>query len=140
MSDGGFQDALQPVTLYGIPNCDQVKKARGWLTEHGVEFTFHDFKKAGLSRTLIAHWLTTVDWTTLLNRKGTTWRGLPDERRAAVTDAEAATVLMLEAPSIVKRPVLQSGSRTLVGFDAAVYCTLFQTLFNSKTPDSGTRT
>ena len=128
MSDAaasGPSNAIHPVTLYGIPNCDQVKKARTWLSEHGIDHDFHDFKKSGLTRPLVAHWLASIDWTTLVNRKGTTWRALPEARRAAVADADAATVLMLEAPSIVKRPVLQHGICTSVGFDATHYASLF---------------
>ena len=125
MPDGGPQGALQAPVLFGIPNCDQVKRARSWLTDHGIEYTFHDFKKAKLSRRVVAHWLETIDWTMLVNRKGTTWRGLAEDRRASVTDADAATLLMLESPSIVKRPVLQYGARTVVGFDPVQYETLF---------------
>ena len=140
MSKGVSHATLRTVTLFGIPNCDQVKKSRVWLSEHDVAYAFHDFKKAGLSQQMIAHWLTTCDWTTLLNRKGSTWRGLPDTRRAAVTDAEQATALMLDAPSIVKRPILQYGSHTLIGFDAALYYDLFQAHLNLQTIRTGART
>ena len=77
-------------TLYGIPNCDTVKKARTWLAEQQKDFTFHDFKKQGLTEATIEQWLKHVGWETLVNKKGTTWRGLPDERKAVVTDAASA--------------------------------------------------
>jgi arsenate reductase (glutaredoxin) len=108
-------------TLYGIPNCDTVKKARTWLAEHGHDFTFHDFKKQGLERATVAAWLAQLDWEVLVNRKGTTWRGLPDERKAAVVDKASALALMLEFPSVVKRPVLEGTGATSVGFSPAMY-------------------
>ena len=113
------------ITLYGIPNCDQVKKARTWLDTHGRPYHFHDFKKAGITTAMIEGWLEHVSWETLVNRKGTTWRALPDERKAAIIDAASATALMLESPSIVKRPVLVSSSSiglsVQVGFSDATY-------------------
>lgn len=116
-------------TLYGIPNCDTVKKARSWLAAQGVLYEFHDFKKAGVSAELIGAWLGDVALETLLNRKGTTWRSLPEERKAAITDAPGATRLMIELPSLIKRPVLsiddQSGRRTWVGFSDALYQQIF---------------
>lgn len=113
-------------TLYGIPNCDQVKKARTWLDAHAVPHVFHDFKKAGISRELIASWLGDVAWETLLNRKGTTWRALPDARKAAVIDALSATELMLESSSVIKRPVLQIAGKTYAGFSDEVYQQIFK--------------
>lgn len=112
-------------TLYGIPNCDTVKKARTWLAEHGQEVAFHDFKKAGLSRDLVAGWLDQLDWETLVNRKGTTWRKLSDERRAQVVDRDSALALMLEHPSVVKRPVLAGPGVLNVGFSDDQYGRLF---------------
>jgi arsenate reductase len=114
------------VTLYGIPNCDTVKKARNWLDEHGIAYTFHDFKKAGLDRKLVDQWLKDVDWETLVNRKGTTWRALSDERKASVNDAGSATALMLESPSVIKRPVLSHGGRSYVGFSGDTYQQIFK--------------
>ena len=103
-------------TLYGIPNCDTVKKARTWLLDNGIDFTFHDFKKQGLTPELVRGWLNDLDWETLVNRKGTTWRNLPDERKASITDADSALALMLEHPSVIKRPVLQGAGPVSVGF------------------------
>jgi arsenate reductase (glutaredoxin) len=107
-------------TVYGIPNCDTVKRARAWLQEHGVDFTFHDFKKQGLPPAALDQWLTSAGWERLLNRKGTTWRQLDEATRAAVADTASARALMLAQASVIKRPVVQwaSGDVT-VGFDAA---------------------
>ena len=101
------------ITLYGIPNCDTVKKARTWLTSNGVDFVFHDFKKDGIDASLVKTWLRDVPWDVLVNRKGTTWRKLPDERKAEITDAASATALMLESPSVIKRPVLVKDKKSL---------------------------
>ena len=112
-------------TLYGIPNCDTVKKARTWLAEHGIAFTFHDFKKQGLDRDAAARWLEQCDWEILVNRKGTTWRNLPDERKAAIVDKASALELMLEHTSVIKRPVLEGAGPLSVGFSADAYTRLF---------------
>src|SRR5690349_17966846 len=104
------------ITLYGIPNCDTVKKARTWLADQQQDFTFHDFKKQGLDAATVQDWLAHVDWEVLVNKKGTTWRGLPDERKAAVVDAASASALMLEFPSVIKRPVLRTPDSCQVGF------------------------
>lgn len=112
-------------TLYGIPNCDTVKKARTWLAEHGHAVDFHDFKKQGLDRALAASWLDQLDWETLVNRKGTTWRKLSDERRAQVVDKASALDLMLENPSVVKRPVLAGAGPLAVGFSNDQYAAIF---------------
>jgi arsenate reductase len=114
------------ITLYGIPNCDTVKKARTWLDTNGVAYTFHDFKKAGINPDLVNGWLKHLAWDVLVNRKGTTWRALPDERKAAISDAKSATALMLESPSIIKRPVLVSGIGTHVGFSDELYQQIFK--------------
>jgi arsenate reductase len=113
------------ITLYGIPNCDTVKKARVWLADQQQDFTFHDFKKQGLDEATVRHWLAHLDWETLVNRKGTTWRGLPDGRKAAVLDAASATALMLEFPSVIKRPVLQTATACHVGFKPDQYRQIF---------------
>jgi arsenate reductase (glutaredoxin) len=112
-------------TLYGIPNCDTVKKARTWLADNQQPFDFHDFKKQGLERATVAAWLEQLDWEVLVNRKGTTWRKLSDEQRAAVTDKASALELMLANPSVVKRPVLDRGGKFSVGFSDAQYQQLF---------------
>ncbi|MDB5745773.1 MAG: arsenate reductase [Massilia sp.] len=112
-------------TLYGIPNCDTVKKARTWLAEHGHDFTFHDFKKQGLERETAARWLEQLDWETLVNRKGTTWRNLSDERKAAIVDKASALELMLENTSVIKRPVLEGSGPLSVGFSPDAYTSKF---------------
>ncbi|MDP9107578.1 MAG: ArsC family reductase [Pseudomonadota bacterium] len=110
-----------PITLYGIPNCDQVKKARNWLAEHAVPYAFHDFKKSGIDRALAQTWLEQVGWEGLINRRGTTWRALTPARQATIVDVASAKALMIELPSIVKRPILAIDTTLLVGFDAAIY-------------------
>lgn len=106
------------VTVFGIANCDTVKKTRRWLTEHGISYAFHDFKKLGVSAQQLSGWIAAVGWEPLLNRKGTTWRQLDDASRAAVVDASTASALMLAHSSVIKRPVVvwPSGQVT-VGFD-----------------------
>ena len=107
--------AYNPITIYGIPNCSSVKKAREWMTTHQVAHDFHDFKKQGLSPEHLSLWLTQVDWTVLLNRKGTTWRGLDAATQAKAQDAASAQQLMLDWPSLVKRPVVVKGLQVVVG-------------------------
>ncbi len=108
--------------LYGIPNCDTVKKARAWLAEHGVAHDFHDFKKAGVPEDRLDAWLQAVGWEALLNRKGTTWRQLDDAERAAVVDAASARALMRRQSSVIKRPVAEwPDGRISVGFDAEAW-------------------
>jgi arsenate reductase len=111
--------------LYGIPNCDTIKKARTWLEQHDIAYRFHDFRKAGIDRDMIAAWLADLGWETLVNRKGTTWRALADERKAAIIDADSATQLMLESPSVIKRPVLVRGNSAHVGFSDVLYQQIF---------------
>ncbi|WP_342128941.1 ArsC family reductase [Hydrogenophaga sp. OTU3427] len=106
------------ITLYGIPNCDTVKKARTWLVEHGVEHVFHDFKKQGVPEAALDHWLASAGWERVLNRKGTTWRKLDEATRATVTDGTSAKSLMLAQPSVIKRPVVQWADAVTVGFSA----------------------
>ena len=105
--------------LYGIPNCDTVKKARAWLVEHGQDHRFHDFKKQGVPPEQLARWVRAAGWEKLLNRKGTTWRKLDAATQAAVVDAASAQALMLANPSVIKRPVVDWGQDITVGFDAA---------------------
>jgi Spx/MgsR family transcriptional regulator len=95
------------ITLYGIPNCDTVKKARAWLTEHAVPYQFHDFKKQGVPPAQLDAWLQTVGWETLLNRKGTAWRKLDAAVQATVVDTASARALVLTQASIIKRPVVE---------------------------------
>ncbi len=106
------------VTVFGIPNCDTVKKARAWLSGQGVSYEFHDFKKLGVPANQLPRWIDAVGWEPLLNRKGTTWRKLDDASRAAVLDAASASALMLAHPSVIKRPVVAwPNGEVTVGFD-----------------------
>lgn len=121
----------QTVTLFGIPNCDTVKKARTWLQEQGVAFEFHDFKKNGLQRSTVENWLQHVGTDILINRKGTTWRALSDQQKAAASEPEPAIALMLASPSVIKRPVLHISADGItqgvtVGFSAGHYHSIFE--------------
>lgn len=106
------------VKIYGIPNCDTVKKARAWLTEHGVAHEFHDFKKQGVPEDRLDAWQAAVGWDKLLNRRGPTWRKLDPELQAGVTDAASAKPVMIVHSSVIKRPVVEWGTAVTVGFDA----------------------
>jgi len=107
-------------TLYGIPNCDTVKKARTWLDGHGVAYRFHDFRRDGVPADALTQWLQRAGRDTLINRKGTTWRQLSDAQRAAVVDDRSAAALLRAQPSLIKRPVVEwADGRLTVGFDAA---------------------
>jgi arsenate reductase (glutaredoxin) len=114
----------QPVTLYGIKACDTMKKARSWLEGRGVAFAFHDYKVAGIDRDRLESWVKTAGWETLLNRSGTTFRKLPDADRADLDEAKAIG-LMLAQPSMIKRPVLETGGVLLIGFKPEAYAKAF---------------
>ena len=109
------------IILYGITNCDTVKKARAWLTAQGLMYEFHDFKKAGVPADRLAAWESALGWQKLLNRKGTTWRKLEPLEQAGAVDAISAQALMRAQPSLIKRPVVEWESRTTVGFDPVVW-------------------
>ena len=109
------------LTIYGIKNCDTMKKARAWLDKHGVTYEFHDYKTAGIDRERLEQWSKKVGWETLLNQAGTTFRKLPDKDKSGL-DAKKAIALMLEQPSMIKRPVLDlGGGKVLVGFKPEIY-------------------
>ena len=109
------------LTIYGIKNCDTMKKARAWLDKRGVTYNFHDYKTAGIERERLEAWSKKVGWETLLNQAGTTFRKLPDKDKSGL-DAKKAIALMLEQPSMIKRPVLDlGGGKLLVGFKPDVY-------------------
>ena len=112
------------VTIYGIPNCDTMKKARVWLDQHGVEHVFHDYRKAGVDRAWLEGWVAEHGWETILNRSGSTFRALPDAAKADLNAAKAVE-LMLAQPGMIKRPVLDLGDRRIVGFKPAVYEAVF---------------
>ena len=109
---------MKPIAVYGIANCDTVKKARQWLDAHQLPHQFHDFKKLGVPQEALQAWLASCGWETLLNRRGTTWRQLDPAVQAAVTDASSAAALMQTQPSVIKRPVVRWGAQDIsVGFD-----------------------
>ncbi len=107
-------------TIYGIKNCDTMKKARAWLDDHGLAYDFHDYKAAGAPKDKLKQWSDKLGWETLLNRAGTTFRKLPDGEKEGLNE-KRALALMLAQPSIIKRPVLEMGSKVLVGFKPEVY-------------------
>jgi arsenate reductase len=108
------------ITMYGIKNCDTIKKARNWLEERGIAYDFHDYKAAGIERKTLERWCAEHGWETVLNRAGTTFRKLPESERADLTEKKAVA-LMLAQPSMIKRPVLDLGQKRLIGFKPDVY-------------------
>ena len=108
------------IKVYGIPNCDTMKKARRWLEANGVEYEFHDYNKSGVPANRLKQWVSQAGWETLLNRRGTTWRKLDESVRNGIDEAAAISV-MLAHPSSIKRPVLEAGKLLLIGFDEAEY-------------------
>jgi arsenate reductase len=109
-----------PITIYGIKNCDTMKKARAWLDSHGVAYEFHDYKTAGIGKDKLKRWNDQLGWETLLNRAGTTFRKLPDSDKEGLNERKALA-LMLAQPSMIKRPVLDLGGKLLVGFKPETY-------------------
>lgn len=108
--------------LYGIPNCNTVKKARTWLDDHGVSYTFHDFKKQGIDTATLENWLSQTAWEKLVNRAGMTWRGLSEETKSLVVDNPSAMNLMIDKSSVIKRPVLVKDDKIIcLGFDETTY-------------------
>ena len=112
----GLNPIKPRITVYGIPNCDTVKKARAWLADNGIEHQFHDFKKQGVPPDRLDAWLTAVGWETLLNRKGTAWRQLDDNVKNTVHDGASARKVMQSQVSTIKRPVVDWANSTTVGF------------------------
>ena len=111
---------MAAVTIYGIKNCDTMKKARAWLDARGVAYAFHDYKAVGIERGMLQGWARTVGWETLLNRAGTTFRKLPDTDKSALTETKAIA-LMVGQPAMIKRPVLDVAGRLIVGFKPDTY-------------------
>jgi arsenate reductase (glutaredoxin) len=103
------------ITVFGIPNCDTVKKSRAWMDAQGIAYTFHDFKKLGVPSQAADDWIKALGWEALVNKKGTTWRKLTAAEQAAVVDTASAKALMLAQPSVIKRPVVVAGAHTSVG-------------------------
>ena len=113
------------ISIYGIANCDTMKKAFAWLQANAIEYQFHDFKRAGLDAQLLDAWIDRVGWEALLNRRGMMWRRL-DERTKQSIDQESARAVMLSTPSIIKRPVLASDGQLTIGFSAEIYQALLK--------------
>ena len=112
------------ITLYGIKNCDTVKKARKWLDAQGIDFRFHDFREDGLERDAVAGWIAELGWETLLNKRSTSWKALDESARQAM-DANAALEAILNQPTLIKRPLLDTGKERFTGFSAAAYDKIF---------------
>jgi len=118
--------------LYGIPNCNTVKKARDWLDANNITYQFHDFKKQGIDEATINNWLTQYPWEKLINRAGLTWRGLDDATKSDITNNASATALMLIKTSVIKRPILQRNEQILaLGFSDAEYQNIFHHAANA---------
>lgn len=111
-------------TIYGIKNCDTIKKARKWLDNNQIEYNYHDFRIDGISKPIINEWLKQLEWESLLNTRGTTWRKLDDERKSEINKAKAIA-LMLEQPAIIKRPVLSYKNKYHLGFKEDIYLKIF---------------
>lgn len=103
------------LTIYGIPNCNSVKKTRDWLSAHQLEYVFHDFKKQGIDEATLRHWLTAIPLSELINKKGTTWRGLSAEEQALANHEDSAVTLMMAKTSVIKRPVVMTNKALFVG-------------------------
>jgi Spx/MgsR family transcriptional regulator len=112
------------VTLYGIANCDTIKKARDWLRDHGIDFVFHDYRKQGVNPQQLQSMAAELGWEGMLNRRGSTWRTLPENVRASI-DQTSALGVMLDNPAIIKRPILEVDERLYIGFDAQQYQEIF---------------
>jgi Spx/MgsR family transcriptional regulator len=108
------------IDLYGIPNCDTMKKARAWLDERGIAYRFHDYKREGVDEARLLGWIEELGWEALMNRRGTTWRKLPEDVRERM-DSESAIRVMLENPSIIRRPLLDTGQVRHAGFSESDY-------------------
>ncbi len=120
MAKSASRSASKSVTIYGIKNCDTMKKARAWLDAHDVAYAFHDYKAEGIARASLESWVKEVGWETLINRAGTTFRKLPEKDKDGLTEKKAIA-LMLAQPSMIKRPVLDAGGGLIVGFKPEVY-------------------
>jgi Spx/MgsR family transcriptional regulator len=112
------------ITIYGIKNCDTMKKAFAWLEAHKIGYQFHDYKKAGIDRARLEKWVKALDWETVLNRAGTSFRKLPDKDKEGLTERKAIA-LMLEQPSMIKRPLIENGAKLLIGFKPEEYGRFF---------------
>jgi len=113
------------ITMYGIPNCDTIKKAKKWLEANGIDYEFHDYKKKGITKAKLKDWCKQADWEVLLNRRGTTWRKLDDATKESINKTSAIDIMAKET-SIIKRPVIETDNETLVGFSTDTYEAAFK--------------
>lgn len=120
------QKATTMLHVYGIKNCNTVKKATTWLDDQKIEYTFHDFKKEGVSQEKLKQWETAVEWGKLLNKKGTTWKKLSTEEQAQVIDADSANSVLINHTSMIKRPVIEGGSKLILGFSEEEYANILK--------------
>jgi len=119
-------DTIMTSKIYGLKNCDSMKKAFAWLQEHGVDYEFHDYRKSGVPRQSLVAWCRTLGWRTLVNTRGTTWRKLTPQQQQISSQSEAVA-LMLEYPSLIRRPLVETqNGQLLVGFDAAIFASFMQ--------------
>ncbi len=112
--------------VYGIPNCNTVKKAQDWLKSTNNDVEFYDYKKKGITKEKLQQWSKEVGWEKIVNKKGTTWRSLSEDQQQKITDEKAAIELMIEKPSIIKRPVIEGGKKLVVGFEEEEYTRCFK--------------
>lgn len=117
---------MTETVLYGIDTCDQVRLAKRWLRTHGIEVRYHDFRREGLTAAMLQRWLTRLPWDALLNRRGLAWRKLDPAVRQQVVDQASAVEVLLADPTLIKRPVVETGERLLVGFSEQVYRSTFE--------------
>lgn len=116
----------ETIIIYGIPNCDTIKKTLGWFTKNKIEFEFHDYKKSGISKEKLNAWCKLAGWEIVLNKKSSTWRNLPKEEQEKITNQTKAIALMQHQNSIIKRPVIEIGDKILVGFDENIFIDTFK--------------
>ncbi len=113
-------------TLYGIPNCNTVKKAMDWLKKNDIAYQFHDYKKKGITEVKLQEWVAQISWAVLVNKRGTTWKGLDEAVQTNITNNQAAIGLMIEKTSVIKRPIIENGNKIVaVGFDEKEYENVF---------------
>lgn len=115
---------IKMVKIYGIPNCDTIKKARIWLSDHGIGYEFHDYKKAGIDEKMLKSWIQSLGWEALLNKRSTSWRQLDDGIKSNLDETKAMEI-MLQNPTIIKRPLLDDGEKLYLGFKADHYSQIF---------------
>ena len=116
---------MEEITVYGIPNCDTIKKTMEWFKKNKINFNFYDYKKEGIDKNKLTQWCSKVSWEILLNKKSTTWRSLSLSEQEKITSQSAAINLMIENTSIIKRPVIESGDKLFIGFDEVAFAKYF---------------